>query len=42
MFCRMADLLYAALPLRPIRDWLIRSHMEGCPRCQARLLSREF
>jgi hypothetical protein len=41
MFCRTADLLYAALPLRPFRDWLIRSHMEGCPRCQARLLSRE-
>lgn len=41
MFCRTADLLYAALPLRPFRDWLIRSHMEGCPRCQTRLLSRE-
>lgn len=40
-FCRMADLLYAALPVRPLRDWLIRGHMEGCPRCQARLLSRE-
>jgi len=40
-FCKTADLLYAALPLRPLRDMLIRGHMEGCPRCQARLLSRE-
>ncbi len=39
-FCRMVDLIYAALPLRPLRDLLIRTHMEGCPRCQARLLSR--
>jgi hypothetical protein len=40
-FCRTVDLVYAALPVRPLRDWLIRAHMEGCPRCQARLLSRE-
>jgi hypothetical protein len=40
-FCRMVDFIYAALPLRPLRDFLIRTHMEGCPRCQARLLSRE-
>ena len=39
-FCKMVDLIYAALPLRPLRDFLIRTHMEGCPRCQARLLSR--
>ncbi|OGD28537.1 MAG: hypothetical protein A2V57_04010 [Candidatus Aminicenantes bacterium RBG_19FT_COMBO_65_30] len=40
-FCRTVDLLYTALPLRPLRGWLIRGHMERCPRCQARLLSRE-
>mgnify|MGYP001079677661 FL=1 len=40
-FCRIADRLYAAVPLRPFRDWLIRAHMERCPACQERLLSRE-
>jgi hypothetical protein len=40
-FCKTVDLVYTALPLRPLRDWLIRAHMERCPRCQARLLSRE-
>lgn len=38
-FCNTVDLLYDALPLRPFRDWLIRAHIERCPRCQARLLS---
>jgi len=40
-FCKTVELLYAAVPLRPFRDWLIRAHMERCPRCQAGLLSRE-
>ena len=40
-FCRTVELLYAAIPLRPFRDWLIRAHMDACPRCQSRLLSRE-
>lgn len=40
-FCKTVDRLYAALLLRPLRDWLIRGHVEKCPRCQARLLSRE-
>jgi len=39
-FCKMVDVIYAALPLRPLRAFLIRSHMESCPRCQARLLGR--
>ena len=39
--CKTADWLYAAIPVRPFRDWLIRGHMERCPRCQARLLSRD-
>jgi hypothetical protein len=40
-FCRIAEALYGALPLRFFRDWLIRAHMDRCPRCQARLLGRE-
>ncbi len=40
-FCKTVDRLYAAIPLRPLRDWIIRAHVEECPRCQARLLSRE-
>jgi len=40
-FCRTANFVYAALPFRPLRDWLIRTHMERCPRCQERLLSPE-
>ena len=40
-FCKTVDILYAALPLRRVRDWLIRIHMDRCPRCQARLLSRD-
>jgi len=40
-FCKTVELLYAALPLRPFRDWLIRIHMDRCPGCQERLLSRE-
>ena len=39
-FCKMVDVIYAALPLRPLRAFLIRSHMDSCPRCQSRLLSR--
>jgi len=37
-FCRTVELLYAALAVRPFRDWLIRIHMDRCPRCQERLL----
>lgn len=40
-FCRTAEFLYDALPLRTVRGWLIRGHMERCPRCQARLLGPE-
>jgi hypothetical protein len=40
-FCSTVDRLYRAVPLRWFRDRLIRSHMERCPRCQARLLSRD-
>lgn len=40
-FCSTVDLLYAALPWPRFRAWLIRAHMERCPRCQARLLSQD-
>jgi hypothetical protein len=40
-FCRAVEFLYEMLPLRLLRDWFIRTHMERCPHCQARLLSRE-
>ncbi len=40
-FCRTAEFLYDALPLRSVRAWLIRGHMERCPRCQARLVGPE-
>lgn len=40
-FCRTVELLYEAVPLGLFRDWLIRAHMEKCPACQARLLSRD-
>lgn len=39
--CKTVERLYDALPLRAFRDWLIRVHMDRCPRCQARLLSRD-
>jgi len=40
-FCNIVDLFYEALPLSRSRDWLIRAHVERCPRCQARLLNRD-
>jgi hypothetical protein len=40
-FCRTVELVYEALPFRPLRAWLIRAHMEKCPRCQAGLASRD-
>jgi hypothetical protein len=39
--CKMVELLYALVPLRSWRGFLIRRHMETCPRCQADLASRE-
>ena len=38
--CKTAEFLYWALPLRPVRSWLIKVHVEACPRCQERLVSR--
>jgi hypothetical protein len=38
--CKVVNILYRALPLQPVRDLLIRTHMEKCECCQARLVSR--
>jgi hypothetical protein len=38
-FCRTVELVYDAVPLPALRAWLIRAHMEHCPRCQSRLAS---
>ncbi len=40
VFCSLIDGLYSWIPVRRVRAWLIRVHMEGCPACQARLVSR--
>jgi hypothetical protein len=39
--CRTVEFLYRAFPLRVFRDRLIRTHLETCEHCRARLLSRE-
>ena len=39
--CRTVEFFYAAIPLRPFRDLLIRTHSERCEHCRARLASRE-
>jgi len=38
--CRMVNVLYAVIPFRLVRDLLIRTHMERCKHCTARLISR--
>jgi hypothetical protein len=38
--CKVVNALYAAVPSRLFRDFLIRIHVERCGRCQARLVSR--
>jgi len=39
--CKMVELFYALIPWKPWQGWLIRLHIEKCPRCQAGLASRE-
>ncbi len=39
--CRIINGLYAAIPLRLFRDFLVRRHLEKCAVCQARLVSRD-
>ena len=36
--CKWVEFLYAAVPSRIFRDFLIRRHMDRCERCQARLV----
>ncbi|MGA2363030.1 MAG: hypothetical protein ABSG73_11295 [Candidatus Aminicenantales bacterium] len=38
--CKIVDVLYGAVPSRLFRNFLIRTHVERCGRCQARLVSR--
>jgi hypothetical protein len=38
--CKIVDILYSVIPSRLFRDFLIRRHMDKCPHCQARLVSR--
>jgi len=38
--CKIVNALYAAVPSRLFRDFLIRAHLEKCAGCQARLVSR--
>ena len=39
--CRMSDFFFGLVPSRTWRDFLIGLHIEKCPRCQSRLVSRE-
>lgn len=38
--CKTVDFFYALIPSSRWRGFLIRRHVEGCARCQARLASR--
>jgi len=38
--CKIVNALYAAVPSRVFRDYLIRTHLEKCDGCQARYISR--
>jgi len=37
----LIDLIYRILPFRAWKGWLLRHHMESCPGCRKRLVSRE-
>jgi len=37
----MVEFFYALVPLKPWRGYLLRRHIEDCPRCLAGLASRE-
>lgn len=39
-YCKIIKLLFAVLPFRAWRDYLVRNHLEICPRCLAELASR--
>jgi hypothetical protein len=37
----LIELIYRILPFRAWKGWLLRNHMERCPGCRKRLVSRE-
>jgi hypothetical protein len=39
--CKTVELFYALIPWKPWQGFLIRLHIEKCPRCQAGLASRD-
>jgi hypothetical protein len=39
--CKTVEFLFAALPIGAWRDILIRKHIDACPECRKKLLSRE-
>jgi len=39
--CKTVEIFYALVPLKSWRGFLIRLHIEKCPRCQAGLANRE-
>ena len=39
--CKMVEFFFTLVPSRKWRGLLIGSHIEKCPRCQSRLVSRE-
>jgi len=39
--CKILEVLFKVVPLRPWQGFLIRRHMERCPVCRARLAGRE-
>lgn len=39
--CKILEVLFKVVPLRPLQGYLIRRHMEHCPACRARLAGRE-
>ena len=40
-FCGLVEFLVSALPVRGLQDFLVRRHVQKCPRCAGRLISRE-
>lgn len=38
--CLLVDLSWRVIPLAAFRLWLLKSHLDGCPDCQARLADR--
>jgi len=39
--CKILGYVFSLVPLKKWQDFLIRSHMERCPKCQKTLVSRE-